>query len=406
MKWFAPFALMIPSACALAQSSIEIYGITDAGINYLSNAQTGKVGGRPTGIARWAFYDGSVGGQQGSRLGVRGFEDLGGGYKALIRLENGFSLQNGAAGQGGAIFGREAWTGIQAPYGQITLGRQYSAIVQFYAPNLAAQQWAGYMSAHPGDLDDASKTWRINNSLKYTSPVISGWQFGGVIGREGNSGQPGSDTVWSIGAAFQDEGLRFGAGFLDADKPNTSFFGSNVNSAGALTNNMGSTGSLNSAENNPVFGGYASARSLRILAIAASYTHNPATVTLAYSRTSFVGLGSNAGPNSFRYTGTATFDDVELSGLYQMTSRFDVGTEVNYLRGGSVDGKNDARYATASVGVMYFLSKSTDLYSLVVGEKATGTDSFDQPSVAAITGMTPSSSSFQLAVRIGMKHTF
>ncbi|WP_321872009.1 porin [Paraburkholderia tropica] len=406
MKWFAPIALMIPSACALAQSSIEIYGITDAGINYLSNAQSSTIGGKPVGVARWAFYDGSVGGQQGSRLGVRGSEDLGGGYKALVRLENGFSLQNGAAGQGGAIFGREAWTGIQAPYGQITLGRQYSAIVQFAAPILAAQQWAGYMSAHPGDLDDASKTWRINNSLKYTSLVISGWQFGGVVGREVSSGAPGSNTVWSIGTDFQDEDFRFGAGFLNADKPNTSFFGSNVNSAGASTNNMGSTGSLTSPESNPVFGGYASARTLRILALSASYSHDRATVALAYSRTSFAGLGSNAGPNPFRYTGTASFDDVELSALYQMPARFDVGTEVNYLRGGSVDGKSDARYATASIGAMYFLSKSTDVYSLIVGEKASGTDSLDQPSVAAITGMTPSSSSFQLAVRIGMKHTF
>lgn len=397
---------MIPSACALAQSSIEIYGITDAGINYLSDAQTRKVGGNPIGAARWAFYDGSVGGQQGSRLGVRGFEDLGGGYKALIRLENGFSLQSGAAGQGGAIFGREAWTGIQAPYGQISLGRQYSAIVQFYAPILAAQQWAGYMSSHPGDLDDASKTWRINNSIKYTSPVISGWQLGGVVGREGSSGEPGSETVWSIGASFQEEGFLFGAGFLNADKPNTSFFGSNANSGEASTNNLGSIGSTTSAENNPVFGGYASARSLRVLAVAASYTHNRATGALAYSRTSFAGLGSDAGPNPFGYSGTATFDDIELSGLYKMTSKFGVGAELNYLRGGSVDTKGDARYATASIGTMYFLSKSTDLYSLVIGEKAAGTDSFDQPSVAAITGMTASSSSFQLAIRFGMKHTF
>ncbi|WP_321865847.1 porin [Paraburkholderia tropica] len=405
MKWFAPLALMIPSACALAQSSIEIYGITDAGINYLSNAQSGRIGTRLNGNARWAFYDGSVGGQQGSRLGIRGFEDLGGGYRALVRLENGFSLQNGAAGQGGAIFGREAWTGIEAPYGQITLGRQYSAIVQFYAPILAAQQWAGYMSAHPGDLDDASKTWRINNSLKYTSPVISGWQFGGVIGREGNSGDPGSDAVWSVGAAFHEHGFRFGAGFLSAAKPNTSFFGSNVNSAAASANNMGSLGSL-SPESNPVFGSYASAQSLRILALAASYTLSRATVALAYSRTDFAKLGSNAGPNPFRYTGTASFDDIELSALYQLTSRFDIGTNVNYLRGGSVDGKANAAYTTATLGAMYFLSKSTDIYSLVVGEKAAGTDSFDQPSVAAITGMTPSSTSFQLAVRIGMKHTF
>ncbi|MCQ4438022.1 porin, partial [Clostridioides difficile] len=48
----------------------------------------------------------------GSRWGLRGTEDLGGGLKANCRLENGCNVANGARGQGGRMFGRSAWVGL------------------------------------------------------------------------------------------------------------------------------------------------------------------------------------------------------------------------------------------------------------------------------------------------------
>jgi predicted porin len=44
---------------------------------------------------------------QGSRWGVFGTEDLGGGLKAVFRLESGFDVNNGSMSQGSRLFGRQ-----------------------------------------------------------------------------------------------------------------------------------------------------------------------------------------------------------------------------------------------------------------------------------------------------------
>jgi predicted porin len=71
----------------------------------------------------------------GSRWGLRGAEDLGGGLKAIFVLENGFSVQNGRLAQDGREFGRQAYVGVgSTQFGTVTLGRQYDSLVDFVAP--------------------------------------------------------------------------------------------------------------------------------------------------------------------------------------------------------------------------------------------------------------------------------
>lgn len=72
-----------------AQSSVTLYGVVDEGFNYTNN-----VGGKHD-------YELQSGYAQGSRWGLKGAEDLGGGTKAIFQLENGFNLNNGRLGQGG-----------------------------------------------------------------------------------------------------------------------------------------------------------------------------------------------------------------------------------------------------------------------------------------------------------------
>ena len=55
------------------------------------------------------LYQGNL---QGSRWGLKGTEDLGGGLKAIFQLENGFDVNNGKLGQGGLLFGRQAYVGL------------------------------------------------------------------------------------------------------------------------------------------------------------------------------------------------------------------------------------------------------------------------------------------------------
>jgi predicted porin len=100
---------------ALAQSSVTLYGIVDTGVEYVSHANT-----KGEGIVRMPSITGSV----PSRWGLRGREDLGGGYSAVFQLENGFNVRGGDAGQGGRLFGRQAWVGLSGPFGTLSLGRQ------------------------------------------------------------------------------------------------------------------------------------------------------------------------------------------------------------------------------------------------------------------------------------------
>jgi predicted porin len=68
---------------AFAQSSVTIYGIADAGVMYVNNGGTDSKTKLVSGIA------------DGSRLGFKGTEDLGGGYKAIFNLEARVELDNG-----------------------------------------------------------------------------------------------------------------------------------------------------------------------------------------------------------------------------------------------------------------------------------------------------------------------
>lgn len=96
-----------------AQSNVTIYGVVDVGIAHENN-----------GAAAGSVIRMDTGNLNGSRLGFKGTEDLGGGLSANFQLENGFSPDTGTLGQGGLLFGRHAWVGLSGGFGTIKLGRQ------------------------------------------------------------------------------------------------------------------------------------------------------------------------------------------------------------------------------------------------------------------------------------------
>jgi predicted porin len=102
---------------AMAQSSVTMYGILDTGVEFLTHANANG-----DSLVRVPKITGTI----PSRWGIRGREDLGGGYAAIFTLEDGFNVGNGAVNQGGRLFGRQAFVGIDSPYGQFTFGRQYT----------------------------------------------------------------------------------------------------------------------------------------------------------------------------------------------------------------------------------------------------------------------------------------
>jgi len=108
---------------ASAQSSVTIYGIVDIGVQWNEVGTNLGTAAAP----RWeseSVFGVESGFQSGSRLGVRGSEALGNGWSAIFTLESGFAVDTGTSGQGGRLFGRQAWGGFQnASLGSFVAGR-------------------------------------------------------------------------------------------------------------------------------------------------------------------------------------------------------------------------------------------------------------------------------------------
>ncbi|WP_019139568.1 porin [Noviherbaspirillum massiliense] len=177
---------------AHAQTNVTVYGVVDAGINYDDGKQSDKV---------WALQSGQ---QSGSRIGFRGTEDLGGGLSAVFTLENGFSTDDGTLGNGGRLFGRQAWVGLNGGFGSVKLGRQYNAIynalnaIDPFGINQAGdmQRVYGYGL---GKVDPIS---RSDNTITYTSPNIAGFtgQVGYKFGENAGAFNTGSSKF--VGLAY------------------------------------------------------------------------------------------------------------------------------------------------------------------------------------------------------------
>jgi predicted porin len=410
-KYHLAMGILFTSAsCNIyAQSSVTLYGLVDAGLNYLSNAQTGRSNGSLVGHSQYSFQDGVTGGQNGSRWGLLGTEDLGGGMSAIFRLESGFAINTGALGQGGAGMGRQAYVGLKSNVGTITMGRQYDPVATLVGPFSAAAQWGGYMSAHAIDVDNFLNTRRINNSIKYQSRDFNGLSLMGMYSFGGVPGSVSRNQVWSTGLAYTHGAFSAGAAYLNARNPNLGFYGTNPNAGTTpASNNIGSVGSADSPQSNPIYAGYASANTVQIIGAGAAYVIGSATVGATYSNVQFKGLGNTAtsGPNPFGYGGNATFNVAEANLKYQITPALLAGVAYSYTHNSGAEGKASATYHQGSLGLDYFLSKRTDVYTIFVYQHASGTDSFGQSAVAQITGQTPSATNNQAAVRIGLRHRF
>lgn len=389
-----------------AQSSVTLYGLIDEGLNYVSNVQTGRNGAALKGDKQFAMSDGATG-IGGSRWGLRGSEDLGGGLRAIFTLENGFNINTGGLAQGGLEFGRQAFVGLANYYGQLTFGRQYNIVSDMVAPVSEAGEIPGHMGANPDDFDDLGHSIRINNAVKFKSASFRGVTLGGMYALGGIAGSPGRDQMWSLSAAYTTGGFTAAAGYTNARNPNLSYFGTNGNSGGATVNNLGSAGSATAAQSNPIYAGFASAGTYEFFVGGAKYNFGALTLGGTYTHASFDHLGdTTSGPNPLRYQGTAVFNNGAVNVTYALSPVLRVNAAYSYTRKASAGGFGAATYHQETLSTAYFLSKRTELYAIAIYQQAHGTDSLGQPAVASITQLTPSANDRQLLVRLGILHTF
>ncbi|MCA8057357.1 MULTISPECIES: porin [Burkholderia cepacia complex] len=202
---------------------------------FVNNAQTATPGGR-TGSHQYTMSSSIM---QGNRLGFRGTEELGGGYQAIFVLENDFEIGTGALGQGGNLFGRQAYVGVASPYGTVTIGRQYDSGVDYIGP-ITGVVGNGTFALLGNDINNFGNTYRVNNAVKFTSNTYSGFKFGGLYSAGGVAGSFGTNSIYSAGASHSNGPFTGAVAYLRARDPNHSFFGNNPKSS-ATANNLGAT---------------------------------------------------------------------------------------------------------------------------------------------------------------------
>jgi predicted porin len=208
----AALAAMAASGAASAQTgstNVTLYGIVDAYVQSARGAET--------------LHRLQSGGLSGSRFGIRGSEDLGGGLRGIFTLESGINLDDGTSGQG-AFWGRQAFVGLDSRFGTLTLGRQYGSIYtltsefsQFTNGPIGASTaiiggFGGYEPVR-GNGTDGTATGnggpaRINNSVKYESPSLAGFRAGAMVGL-------GEVAGGTSGTRVADVYARYGNGPLD-----------------------------------------------------------------------------------------------------------------------------------------------------------------------------------------------
>lgn len=165
---FAIVSLFAGGACA--QSSVSIFGIMDMGYQYSWDNQASST--KNSSMVK-------AGGQDGSRFGLRGTEDLGNGLKANFEMAAGYDADSGQS-YGGRLMSEGSWLGLSAErWGSLKAG--YFAT--FLDDNTSIDASGRHGIASTGALYGTGK---YQNFLAYYSPVFSGFQF--KLGFSSNTG--------------------------------------------------------------------------------------------------------------------------------------------------------------------------------------------------------------------------
>jgi len=373
----ATIGCAIAPMTAMAQSSVTLYGLIDEGLNYTNNTKGHSAVQMESGFA------------QGSRWGLKGTEDLGGGTRAVFQLENGFDVNSGALGQGSRMFGRQAYVGLSsARFGTLTMGRQYDSVVDFLAPLTANGNWAGYLMSHPFDNDNTDNSFRLNNSVKYTSNTYGGFSFGGLYGFSNQPGGFANNRSYSLGAQYVGGSVSIAAAYMQINNPG------------------GNAGGSLAANDTDFF-----AARQQVWGAGINYTIGSTVLGFVYSHTTLNDATGSVYVGNFANTARSLkFDNFELNAKYQFAKNAYVGAMYNYTLGRFNSAAGDSRPKWHQIGLMadYNLSVRTDVYVQGMYQHLAGGDASAAPlNTAFITGAdAPSSTANQVIARVGIRHQF
>jgi predicted porin len=384
-------------APVFAQSSVTLYGIVDTSITY-QNSQT-TLGSTTPGHSNVRMQSGVW---NGSRWGMRGTEDLGGGTQALFVLESGFNLATGGQQFTNAMFGRQSRIELSnKSYGAVSVGRQYSAYYTMLAPWVPALYQTGYGS-HPGDLDGLDTYYRANSAIVYTTPTLYGFTASGEYAPAGVPGSLNQGSTWSAGLQYKGGSLGLAAGFW---RINNSTPGGGPYGAESAVNSSGQQGV------SAITNGYNQAQSQQRFAVDGGYIFNDAwDISFAYSNVQYI-----PGINS-KFTDTAVWNTAGSVLHWKPSAPLDLAIGYSYTWASKANNISDAaKYHQVVLSQYYALSKRTGLYALQGYQRASG-KTLGNPGTGAVINATPAiGDSFQgtpgaspsmLAVSFGIASKF
>ncbi|GKS77081.1 porin [Acidovorax sp. SUPP950] len=379
MRVLSVAVLTCLSSVAMAQStsgmagssSLNMYGIVDLGVSHV----TGGPGGNQTRLIS--------GNMEGSRLGFKGNEDLGGGYRAIFTMEARIEADTGdtsnrpvslgqlpdrlstatslglpaalqpavtaVANQIGSnigvnlnktFFDRQIFSGLVTPFGAFTFGRQYTpgylATGNFDVMKTESSLSLGQLVAIPNSFDI-----RVSNSIQYALQK-DGLTATAMYAAGEVAGKPSARRLLGIMAIYKGDGYSFGGGYNTRN-----------NELGEKSLTTGILGATLDIGPGTLSGQYAVIKDDHpsdLSTIAASLSANPATAPVA-------GLVQNAFIQGFK----------QDARLFQVGYRITSGVHTVTVAYNNMNDKrpfNADRYSYGAA-YTYALSKRTDVSAVL-----------------------------------------
>jgi len=248
----------------------------------------------------------------------------------------------------------------------------------------------GTFAAHPQDVDNLVNSFRVNNSIKYFSPILAGFRFSGLVALRGTQvdGGPRQVPFWSIGGDYAYHGLRVAAAYLYADQPAALFTGGDghfvANTNGDAIGAAGPFSYIGHPDHMSIWGA------------GATYTFGATTLAGLYTRAIY----SDA--NGTR--SDVAYDNYDVSVRYMLTPAVKLFVGNLYTQGHVSYLGQTLKYDRVALGVDYALSKRTELYGVVVAQQAFGDAQYANIYYGALALM--STTSRQAGGRVGIVQKF
>ena len=210
-------AIAALSCSAFAQSApeaakVSVYGLIETSASIVNGGMTEMSNTATPGTAIPGST--SINGLQ-SRIGFRGNEDLGQGYRAKFEFEQRFTPNTGAAAVTGLHFAGRSVLGADTPYGEILLGRNYSPA--YYtateADPFAFDNSVGGLGATHTFAGYAANAYgssiRMDNSVTFTSKEMHGFTSSVAIASNENLGAA-KNTEFGFNSGYKRDALKLG----------------------------------------------------------------------------------------------------------------------------------------------------------------------------------------------------